>query len=83
MTSFKSHSYDQTAMVVIVFDAQLQRDPFSLTLRNCIDKCNDLSVFHEKYNHDAGRRSACNPSSLLEIIPCAYANHVMCLGAIT
>jgi transposase len=76
MPNFKPDNYDQSAMVVINFEEQLELDPFALTLHHLIENSIDLSVFYEKYNNDAGGRAAYNPSILLKIVLFAYAKGV-------
>ncbi|MEX2489394.1 MAG: transposase [Pseudomonadales bacterium] len=76
MPNFKKYSYNQSAMVVIDFEEQLQPGTFEFTLHKLIDKHIDLSVFHEKYHNDAGGRSAYDPAILLKIILYAYAKGI-------
>lgn len=72
MPNFKPDNYDQTTMVVINFEEQLQLDPFALTVHHLIDQKIDLDVFYNQYKNDEGGRSAYNPSILLKIILFAY-----------
>lgn len=72
MPNFKPHNYNQTAMVVIDFDEQLQLDPFALTLHHLIDEKISLQAFYDNYKNDEGGRAAYNPSILLKIILYAY-----------
>jgi transposase len=76
MPNFKPDNYDQSAMVVIIFEEQLELDPFALTLHHLIDNSIDLSVFYAKYSNDGGGRAAYNPSILLKIVLFAYAKGV-------
>lgn len=76
MPNFKPYNYDQTAMVVVNFQEQLQLDPFALALHRLIDHHIDLSAFHEKYKNDAGGRSAYDPAILLKIILFAYSKGI-------
>lgn len=57
MPNFKKYNYNQTAMVVIDFEEQLQPGTFEFTLHKLIDNHIDLSVFHEQYQNDTGGRS--------------------------
>ncbi|WP_206196761.1 hypothetical protein [Zooshikella ganghwensis] len=68
MPNFKKYNYDQTAMIVINFEEQLQPNIFEFTLHQLIDHHIDLLVFHEKCANDTGGRSAYTPSILLKII---------------
>lgn len=76
MPNFKKYSYDQSAMVVINFEEQLQPGTFEFTLHKLIDNHIDLSVFHEKYTNDAGGRTAYDPAILLKIILYAYSKGI-------
>jgi transposase len=76
MPNFKKYSYDQTAMVVINFEEQIQPGTFEYTLHKLIDNHIDLSVFYEKYSNDAGGRSAYDPAILLKIILFAYSKGI-------
>jgi transposase len=76
MPNFKKYSYDQTAMVVINFEEQIQPGTFEYTLHKLIDNHIDLSAFYEKYNNDAGGRSAYDPAILLKIILFAYSKGI-------
>lgn len=76
MANFKKYSYSQSAMVVIDFEEQLQPGTFEFTLHKLIDNHIDLSVFYEKYNNDAGGRTAYDPAILLKIILFAYSRGI-------
>ncbi len=76
MPNFKPYNYDQTAMVVVNFEEQLQENPFALTLHHLIDQKIDLSVFHDKYKNERSGRTAYDPAILLKIILFAYSKGV-------
>ena len=76
MPNFKKYNYDQTSMVVINFEEQLQPNTFEFTLHNLIDNHIDLSVFFDTYNNDNGGRSAYDPAILLKIILFAYSKGI-------
>lgn len=76
MPNFKKYSYDQTAMVVINFEEQIQPGTFEYTLHKLIDNHINLSAFYEKYSNDAGGRSAYDPAILLKIILFAYSKGI-------
>lgn len=76
MPNFKKYNYQQTAMVVIDFEEQLQPSTFEFTLHKLIDHHIDLSVFHEQYQNDTGGRSAYDPAILLKIILFAYSKGI-------
>ncbi|MEM8661515.1 MAG: IS1182 family transposase [Pseudomonadota bacterium] len=72
MGNFRGYNYQQTAMVVMHFEEQLQPGTFEHTLHHLIEHHIDLSAFLEKYDNDAGGRSAYHPAILLKIILFAY-----------
>jgi len=76
MPNFKHYNYDQTAMVVINFEEQLQPNTFEFTLHQLVDHHIDLSAFYDKYSNDNGGRSAYDPSILLKIILFAYSKGI-------
>lgn len=76
MPNFKKYNYDQTAMVVINFEEQLQPNTFEYTLHHLIDNNIDLSAFYDKYHNDAGGRTAYDPAILLKIILFAYSKGI-------
>ena len=49
MPNFKKYNYDQSTMVVINFEEQLQPNTFGFTLHRLIDNSIDLAVFYDKY----------------------------------
>lgn len=76
MPNFKPYNYDQTAMVVVNFEEQIQPNTFEYTLHHLIDNHIDLSEFYEKYKNDGGGRSAYDPAILLKIILFAYSKGI-------
>lgn len=76
MPNFKKYNYDQTAMVVINFEEQLQPNTFEFTLHRLIDAHIDLAAFYEKYTNEAGGRAAYDPAILLKIILFAYSKGI-------
>jgi len=76
MPNFKKYDYNQTAMVVVNFEEQIQPDTFEFALHRLIDSHIDLSAFHAKYNNDGGGRSAYDPAILLKIILFAYSKGI-------
>ena len=71
MPNFIPYDYDQTSMVVINYQDQLQPDTFEHAIHHI-----DLSVFHSKYNNDGGGRIAYDPAVLLKIILFAYSRGI-------
>ncbi len=76
MPNFKKYDYNQTAMVVVNFEEQIQPNTFEFTLHHLIDNYIDLSAFHNKYKNDDGGRSAYDPAILLKIILFAYSKGI-------
>ncbi|KUJ83588.1 transposase [Microbulbifer flavimaris] len=76
MPNFKRYNYNQDAMVVINFEEQLQPGTFEFTLHHLIDNHIDLCAFYDKYQNDAGGRSAYDPAILLKIILFAYSKGI-------
>ncbi|MCP5128064.1 MAG: transposase [Pseudomonadales bacterium] len=76
MPNYKKYDYNQTAMVVINFEEQLQPNTFEYTLHHLINNHIDLSAFHDKYRNDDGGRSAYDPAILLKIVLFAYSKGI-------
>lgn len=76
MANFKPYDYNQTSMVVINFEEQLQPGTFEHAIHYLIDQRLDLSVFHPQYKNDEGGRPAYNPAILLKIILFAYSKGI-------
>lgn len=76
MANFKPYNYNQDAMVVINFEAQLQPNTFEYTLHHLIDNRINLYAFYDKYKNDGGGRSAYDPAILLKIILFAYSKGI-------
>ena len=76
MPNFKKYDYNQSAMVVVNFEEQIQPQTFEFTLHHLIDNHIDLSAFYDKYNNEGGGRAAYDPAILLKIILFAYAKGI-------
>ena len=76
MPNYKKYDYNQTAMVVINFEEQLQPNTFEYTLHHLINNHIDLSAFHDKYKNGDGGRSAYDPAILLKIVLFAYSKGI-------
>jgi len=68
MPKFKHYDYNQSAMVVINYEEQLQPGTFEHTIHYLIDNKLDLSDYYPNYNNDEGGRPAYDPAILLKII---------------
>ena len=76
MPRFKHYNYDQSAMVVINYQEQLQPGTFEHAVHYLIEHKLDLSVFHPKYRNDATGRLAYDLAILLKIILFAYSKGI-------
>lgn len=76
MPNYKAYNYDQSTMVVINFEDQIQPGTFEHAIHYLIDQRLDLSVFDPKYQNDHGGRKAYDPAILLKIILFAYAKGI-------
>jgi len=73
---FKPYNPDQSAMVVINYQDQLQPGTFEHAVHYLIEHKLDLSIFYPKYcNEDTGRL-AYDPAILLKIILFAYSKGI-------
>jgi len=76
MANYKPTNYDQSAMVVINYQEQLQAGTFEHALHYLIDTQLDLSIFYPRYKNDDTGRPAYNPAVLLKIILFAYSKGI-------
>lgn len=76
MPNYKPYDYNQSSMIVINYQDQLQAGTFEHALHHLIDNKIDLSVFYPRYKNDDGGRPAYDPSILLKIILFAYSKGI-------
>lgn len=76
MPKFIPYDYNQSSMVVINYEDQLQSGTFEYAVHYLIENKLDLSVFHPKYSNDANGRPAYDPAILLKIILFAYSKGI-------
>ena len=78
MSKFKPYNYNQTSMVVINYQEQLQTGTFEHAVHHLIDNKLDLSIFHPHYSNDSveGGRPAYDPAILLKIILFTYSKGI-------
>jgi len=76
MPNYKPYNYDQSSMVVINYQDQLQAGTFEHTLHYLIDNKIDLSIFYPRYKNDDTGRPAYDPAILLKIILFAYSKGI-------
>jgi len=76
MPRFVPYDYNQSAMVVINYQDQLQPGTFEHAIHYLIENKLDLSVFYPEYNNDVTGRPAYDPAILLKIILFAYSKGI-------
>ena len=76
MPKFKAYNYQQTELIALNFEDQLQPGTFEYALHYLIEHKADLSFFHERYCNDDTGRSAYDPAILLKIILFAYSKGI-------
>ena len=76
MPNYKPYNYDQSSMVVINYQEQLQPGTFEHSLHHLIDTQMDLSIFYPRYKNDDTGRPAYDPAILLKIILFAYSKDI-------
>lgn len=76
MPKFIRYDYNQSAMVVINFEEQLQPGTFEHAIHHLIDNNLDTTVFYPRVNNDETGRPAYDPAILLKIILFAYSKGI-------
>jgi len=76
MPKFKPYNYNQSSMVVINYQDQLQSGTFEHAIHHLIENSLDLSVFFPNYKNDDGGRPAYDPAILLKIVLFAYSKGI-------
>jgi transposase len=76
MPKYKPYNYDQTSMVVINSQEQLQPGTFEYALHHLVDTKLDLRIFYPRYKNDDTGRPAYDPAILLKIILFAYSKGI-------
>ena len=76
MPNYKPYDYNQSSMVVINYEDQLQPGTFEQAIHYLVGKRMDLSAFDPKYCNDKGGRAAYDPAILLKIILFAYSKGI-------
>ena len=76
MPKFIPYNYDQSTMIVINFNDQLQPGTFEYAVHHLVDNKLDLSVFYPNYQNENGGRPAYDPALLLKIILFAYSKGI-------
>ena len=73
---FRPYNPDQSAMVVINYQDQLQPGTFEHAVHYLIEHKLDLSIFYPKYRNEDTGRLAYDPAILLKIILFAYSKGI-------
>ncbi len=76
MARFIPYDYNQSAMVVINFNDQIQPGTFEHAVHYLVDGKLDLSLFNKVYKNDDNGRPAYDPAILLKIILFAYSKGI-------
>ena len=76
MPKFIPYDYNQSSMVVINYQDQLQAGTLEHAIHHLINNRIDLSVFYPKFKNDDTGRPAYDPSILLKIILFAYSKGI-------
>jgi len=76
MAKFLPYDYNQSSMVVINFNDQIQTGTFEHAVHHLVDNKLDLSLFEQVYKNDDCGRPAYDPAILLKIILFAYSKGI-------
>ncbi len=76
MAKYIPYDYNQSTMVVINFNDQIQTGTFEHAVHHLVDNKLDLSLFNEVYKNDDNGRPAYDPAILLKIILFAYSKGI-------
>jgi transposase len=75
MPRLKPYSYDQTKLIPIDFNRQVQPGTFEFALSRIIDQM-DLSIFHHRFHYDDTGAPACDPALHLKIVLFAHSRGI-------
>jgi transposase len=76
MPNFKPYNYNQTSMVVINFEEQIQAGTFEYAIHHRVEKKLDTSIFYPNYNNSETGRKAYDPVILLKFVLFAYSKGI-------
>ena len=76
MAKYIPCDYNQSSMVVINFENQLQPGTFEHAVHYLVDNKLDLSCFEATFNNDDNGRPAYDPAILLKIVLFAYSKGI-------
>ena len=81
MPRYKAYDYDQTVMIPISLQNQLDPGTLEYTINELVENNIDLSVFDERYQNDETGATAINPKILLKVILFAYSRGTISLSS--
>ena len=76
MPNYLPFNYNQSSMIVINFNDQLQPGSFEYAIHYLIEHKIDLSIFDKHYKNDEVGRPAYHPAILLKILLFAYSKGI-------
>lgn len=76
MPKFIPYDHNQSSMVVINYQDQLQSGSFEHAIHHLIENKLDLSIFHPSYKNECNGRPAYDPAVLLKIILFSYSKGI-------
>ncbi len=76
MAKFIPYDYNQSSMIVINFNDQIQTGTFEHAVHYLVDNKLDLTLFEAVYKNDDNGRPAYDPAILLKIILFAYSKGI-------
>ncbi len=76
MPKYIPYDYNQTSMVVINYQDQLQPGTFEHAIHYLVNNKLELSIFDSRFNNDDTGRPAYNPAILLSVILFAYSKGI-------
>ncbi len=76
MPKFIPYDHNQSSLIVINYQDQLQPGTFEHAIHHLVDKKLDISIFYPNYQNDETGRPAYDPAVLLKIILFAYSRGI-------
>lgn len=77
MPRYKHYDYNQTKLIPINYENQIQPGSFEFTISHLVDNEMDLSVFEHRYKNDETGATAFDPAIMLKIILFAYSRGIV------
>lgn len=76
MARFKAHPTQQTRLLPVVFEQQIQPGTFEFAVHHVVEEM-DLSALEARYQNDAGGAPAYKPATLLKVVLMAYSRGIV------